>query len=585
MTNPTVCVDDGGILQSGWTRNTESLCSIFTVKEIDRLESARRGIDPESATIVYCVYENPFGKSGGIFAVADNYANELQRQGRSVVVFSPLHGNLETAPAKHVVEHVGTCRVPFGCETVELQLFEHRRNGVRWILLRADGFFEAEGGDEKNDPYVHSRPSNLLIDSLFASIAIPHALAALNHTQNLIVHVQDWELASAALTIKLAILKNLVTNAAVVLTSHNPYDRPLSPEFVRLLTGRAFHGSRVPETVYQWMIPLTDGPLTTVSRSFARELTSDAIQTTHFAIHLQDVFHRQGLCGIDNGLFGRPEPTYTADAIQEARDLKPVRILNEKRAKRELMLRTLEQYQDHRRVGHLDAGDGRPLTQLAEDIPVFLMFGRLDPGQKGFDVFAQAIRGLPRGRARFVFTPNPAGAPAAFRDDLFRLAESRPGEVVVYPFWMDRGYRETMAGATYAVMPSIYEPFGAATEPYLLGTPVVARGTGGLMQQVIDVDLDCEHGTGLLYCEPAATNDADWVALQQAENPDSRMSVPVYGTMVAALAAALTRAGDIYRAEPATYGRMLANLFDQCQQFSWTRAASEYQRVYELATQ
>jgi len=55
--------------------------------------------------------------------------------------------------------------------------------------------------------------------------------------------------------------------------------------------------------------------------------------------------------------------------------------------------------------------------------------------------------------------------------------------------------------------------------------------------------------------------------------------------MVAALAVALTRAADLYRAEPALYGRMLAAGYPLAEQFSWERTAAEYQRVYEMATE
>ena len=55
---------------------------------------------------------------------------------------------------------------------------------------------------------------------------------------------------------------------------------------------------------------------------------------------------------------------------------------------------------------------------------------------------------------------------------------------------------EAQAGATFAVMPSFYEPFGAATEAYLAGTPVIARATGGLTGQVVDHDEDKARATG-----------------------------------------------------------------------------------------
>ena len=50
----------------------------FTDKERSELDRMRRAVTPSSATIAYCVYENPFAKSGGVFAVADNYCAALR---------------------------------------------------------------------------------------------------------------------------------------------------------------------------------------------------------------------------------------------------------------------------------------------------------------------------------------------------------------------------------------------------------------------------------------------------------------------------------------------------------------------------
>jgi glycosyltransferase involved in cell wall biosynthesis len=321
-----------------------------------------------------------------------------------------------------------------------------------------------------------------------------------------------------------------------------------------------------------------------VSRTFARELCYDPLQRDVFADHLQGVLSRHGLLGVDNGLFGRlerPFPSADADAAENG---DPGAILRRKLEKRRAMLDALAQYRDDRIIGCLDGGDGKPLERLPSDVPVFMMFGRLDPAQKGFDVLCRAIEALPRGRARWIFTPIVSAAgPRAFFDDLVQLAADREGEVVVYPFRMEQGYREAMAGATYAVMPSLYEPFGGATEPYLAGTPVVARATGGLVQQVVDIDSDPEYGTGVVYREHG--DPAGWRLIQAAATPAERMTVPIYGAMVASLAAALTRAADIYRAEPKLYARMLAAGYPMAERFSWERTAAEYQRVYEMAVE
>jgi glycogen synthase len=154
---------------------------------------------------------------------------------------------------------------------------------------------------------------------------------------------------------------------------------------------------------------------------------------------------------------------------------------------------------------------------------------------------------------------------------------------------MERGYMETMAGATYCVMPSLYEPFGGATEPYLKGTPVIVRATGGLVEQVVDLRSDRTHATGLLYREQPLAGEAHeigplWRDLQTCGDPLARCENALYEALVASLAAALEQAVAIYQHDPAGYALMLSNLYTQSLRFSWTRAAAEYGVLYDLAT-
>ena len=128
--------------------------------------------------------------------------------------------------------------------------------------------------------------------------------------------------------------------------------------------------------------------------------------------------------------------------------------------------------------------------------PIFLFFGRDDPRQKGYDVAAAAIEKIPKGKAKYIFTPIPGDEGLEGLAFLKRLARKRPGEVKVFPFRMERGYMELQKGASFLVMCSLYEPFGGATEGYVVGTPVVARATGGLVQQVCPYPSNMFHGRG-----------------------------------------------------------------------------------------
>ena len=77
-------------------------------------------------------------------------------------------------------------------------------------------------------------------------------------------------------------------------------------------------------TAYQLGLQLVDAPPTTVSEHFAGELTTDRLQTGHFADHLQEILKQSGVVGVNNGMFinfppdfskrGSATPTYSRSA-------------------------------------------------------------------------------------------------------------------------------------------------------------------------------------------------------------------------------------------------------------------------------
>ena len=335
-------------------------------------------------------------------------------------------------------------------------------------------------------------------------------------------------------------------------------------------------------TVYQRMTPLGDAPLSTVSEGFAAELLEDPLQSQLFAKHLQDVYRRHGVVGVDNPLFGVPKQPFSKEAMLEAAAGDATRILREKRVLRKNMLEVIAEYRDDRIWGRLEADGGKPLTELDDDTPVFMMFGRLDPGQKGFDLLARAIEGFARGKAKFILTPIVSeGGP--YVDDLRGLAERRYGDVAVYPFRMEQGYMEAMAGATFAVMPSLYEPFGAATEAYLAGTPVVARATGGLRGQVADIAEDAGEATGFLFREKLPLGSS-WPSIIEAAAPWDRVGIPLYAMIAEALFDSLTAAAKLWREDRDTYGKLLSNLYAKAVGYSGERAAAGYRALYDRAS-
>ncbi len=604
---------------SAWSHDPWAMRALFGDTDFQRLESCRRQIRRDKRTIVLCVYENFFARAGGLFAVARLLPRTLQQQGEQVLVLSPFHAALATAPPKpsaapgappSPLRPCGETSVRFARTRVPLTLWEHTLDGVRWVLFEAPDYFQARGGPKGNIPYDYTSPaepqasSRLDVDSLFASAAVPQVLAALGLTDDLVIHAQDWQMSATALTVKQAVLDNVLHSAAVLLASHNPYDCGLPPGKLGLITARVDErfwptlrqtgggGDPPPvrrDTFYECMLPLLDAAISTVSKCFAEELTTHPVHTAFFAGHLQETLRRQGIVGVGNGLFlDASERAFSPAAVDEARRGSVAAILREKEDKRRHLLQNFGSFLPENVRGGLDAGHGRSLTDLPPQVPIFMMFGRMDPAQKGFDVLARAVERIEPGRAKFIFALESPGGVEPWVADLNRLASQRQGDMVFLPDRMTKGYLDTMAGVTYCVMPSLYEPFGAATEPYLKGTPVVACATGGLRQQARDYHLDPATATGLLYhADLSSLKQADvpsyWRQLLGAPDPDARRANPVHQILVAALTDTLLEAAAIFSQRPEFYGRMLAQLHDQAVAFSWDTAASEYRLLYDKA--
>jgi glycosyltransferase involved in cell wall biosynthesis len=382
----------------------------------------------------------------------------------------------------------------------------------------------------------------------------------------------------------------------------NPDDAPAAPNRATML-GRA--------------IPLLDKPLLTVSEQFARDFTEDPLQSLLMADHLQDMLRPPDLVGINNGPF-------TALAVRESPELANARkgdcaALQKWKAERKAAcLAALERF--------VPDAENRPawgsITRFAEtargrtDLPWFVLAGRDDPRQKGYDAAAEAIRSFLEKpgnelRAQFLFFPIPGDEGRQGLVFLRELAEAWPAHVLVLPFIFQEGYLAALQGAAFGVMPSFYEPFGMANEFYLNGAVGIARATGGLLQQIVPLrsipsftaSVEQRAGrwhsllatpTGLLYREPDDFGDAagDWRAFNAAGylwRPDrnrlaERKVYRLFAEMARSLERALADAIEIY-SQPAgasgvpLYFEMLVEGIAHIQKnFSWERSAAAYAR-------
>lgn len=540
-------------------------------------------MDLDQATIVLCSFENPWAKAGGLFAVVREYAAFIKHSlKRDVLALSPCHA-LGSSPAAGV--SVGSASVSFGKtdhavtirRVTQLDVAGPGRS-LDWHLIEADEFFNADGGNGGHSPYAYTgdstKPddSKILRDSLFFSRCVPAVLKSLGLDSNVVLHLQDWQTAPTVVSVQDALEDGTLKSAACVLTMHNPYDHGLSSKTWSLLTHQVIPTDTI-QTVFRRVLPLLKVPPTTVSQGFADDLVSDDLQTLYFADHLQETLKKSGIVGVDNGPFEQPRQAFGDGDV-----------LVQKLGLRHRMLNALANYKDARISGRLEGRLGQSIKSLPDDVPFFVMTGRLDPRQKGFDVLAQAIRRYFRsGRdARFLLAADAGDTPEAYRKGLQQIADMFLGRVIVCAFRMTQGFIESQAGCTYSVWPSFYEPFGGVSEFFLKGSPAIARSTGGLRQQVFDIDKS-EDGTGLIYETKGCETRADWQAIMDAPTPADRAGCEVYEDHVSQLTDTLIRASEIYQQRPQLYARMLRNLHAASGQFSWDRAWTEYSRLYAAA--
>jgi glycosyltransferase involved in cell wall biosynthesis len=205
------------------------------------------------------------------------------------------------------------------------------------------------------------------------------------------------------------------------------------------------------------------------------------------------------------------------------------------------------------------------------------MSGRLDPNQKGYDVLLRAIQKLGGAdeRAKFILTPMPVRNSDL---DYFRkTAELCAGNITVFPIRMAQGYKELQLGCSYGVMPSIYEPFGAAVEYMVNGTLNIARATGGLVNQITN------NKSGLLFLEEPASKTDDGIRdyfsyMFDVEKRYSHINSWAE-SMANALLQKIEEAIKIFDTDK--YYEMIINGFEKADEFDWMKSSEKYYRVFK----
>ena len=569
----------------GWRRDWTLMSVFFNGEEIASLTARLKKL--EIQTVVFCSFENRFARSGGLAAVTSNILPFLKVINKipSVILMTPFYSRIMD---EHKMQATSVSfDVPFRNRTVRIEIFEYTlnyenpvRGSLKEYYLKADGFFTAD--NRLHDPYAYDyhnpeRNADMQVENaLFYCKVVPLALRALSIRENIIFHLHEWQTALIALTAKEAMLTGTLESCGTVQTMHNSYDSRISWDMVSAI----IDGSRrqkipgvqtIDLSAYQIGLQLVDSPLTTVSEHFAEELTSDIIQTEHYAPHLQTIMKAGGVFGINNGMFVDFSPEFPKQENHTLDEIRRIKLKN-----RKALLKILSIYKPSERFGDLTY-EGRTISRLPVAIPIMVMSGRLDPTQKGYYVLLRAIEKFAEDEIKVILTPLPVRS--SDLDYFYEIACKCKGNVTVFPVRMDRGYHELQTGATFGIMPSIYEPFGAAVEYMASGTLNIGRATGGLVDQI---DSEC----GFLFKEDAVfcttENMNDFINTEHIIQ--MRKTNPWAQNMADNLYEVMRKAIDVYQNHPDNYYQMVLNGFKKARQFNWETSAKKYYQVYEMVS-
>jgi glycogen synthase len=568
---------------ASWKRDWKLMSLFFSGREIAEITARLR--DLKIQNLAYCSFESRFARSGGLSSVTMNILPFLKETTGIPRVFliTPYY------PALMKKRDVGFSGkefyVPFMNRSVKVRLYEFdhdysrpSRGSLKEYYIRAEGFFETER--KTGDPYTYSTGSTdennaiLLQNALFYCRCVPYVLKAVDASENTVCHLNEWQTALVSLTAKEAMVNGTIHSCGTVQTIHNSYDSPLSTSMLAKLLDRARRKKAAGITtdfltVYQVGIQLIDAPLTTVSEHFAEDLTSDIIQTRHYAPHLQGILATHPAVGINNGMFvdfAKEFPRRENHTVAEIRRIKT--------QCRKRLLRVLSSYRPPERFGDLTYRSGS-ILKLPDNVPVIVMSGRLDPVQKGYFTLLRAIEKFGPDEIKAVLTPM-----AVRREDLdyfYEVACKCRGNLTVFPIRMDRGYNELQTGATFGIMPSIYEPFGAAIEYMAGGTVVIGRATGGLVDQI-------DPGCGFLFREDPLFHTTSNVKkfVETADIIQARKKNPWAQSMADNLYSVLRKAIKMYRNDTERYYTLIINGFRKAGMFTWEESAARYHRVYRM---
>jgi starch synthase len=467
----------------------------------------------------------PFAKTGGLADVCEALPKALVSLGVQSTLVLPYYRIVKEGKW-NLEKMITDLPVRLGDAEIKANILQGQLNGeIPVFFVQCDEFFDRD--------YLYGTPKGDYEDNAqrfaFFSRAVLALSAALDQQWD-VIHCHDWQTALIPVYLKTTFSDHpFFSKTKSLLTIHNLGYQGIFPSEIFPLLGLPPHLFSMEWMEFWGKVNFLKGgivfadQLTTVSPTYARE-----IQTSEFGYGLEGVLKDQAakLIGILNGVdYAQWNP---ADDSHLPANYVPDDLKGKKVCKEKLL----------RRCG---------LSPDLMDKPLLGMISRL-AGQKGVDILSQVVeRMMTEGNGLVIL----GAGEEKYERLLTKMAKKYPKQMSITVAFDERLAHQIEAGCDIYLMPSLYEPCGL-NQMYSLkyGTLPVVRKTGGLADTVVEVNVKKRKGTGFLFS--AYDPDALWKAIEKA------------------LACFADK-------------ELWAQLIQQtmAQDFSWSRSAGEYLRLYQ----
>ncbi len=469
----------------------------------------------------------PFCKTGGLADVAGSLPQALANANNEVEVILPLYQRVADN-WKDKMSFVCSIEVPLGWRRVYCGLFRLEHEGVTWYFVDNEYYFN------RDSLYGHYDDGERFG---FFSRAIVALLPALEFMPE-VIHCNDWQTALVPVYLKDECVRwSDIRGIKTVFTIHNiEYQGRYGKETLEDLFGLAPGWFSDGTIAMDGDVNLLKGALmtcdaiTAVSPTYAQEL-----RYAYFAHGMESVIRLNGgkVYGVLNGLDMAGYDPATDKRLTVNYGLKP------KKGVESLETGKAKNKQHLQETMNLD---------IVPDVPVIGIISRL-VSHKGLDLVCQVFDEIMRLNCQFVVL----GSGDWNYEQFFEAKLNQyQGRMALY-----RGYNEALAmkiysGADLLLMPSKSEPCGLAQMIAMrYGTVPIVRETGGLKDTVQAYEDWCGVGNGFTFAD-YNSHDMQFV---------------------------IEQAVGLYYNKPAAFRKLQET--GMAEDFSWTRSAEEYNKIYQ----